>query len=219
MAKQPITPADAPSATTSATAAGHTNSQQSGTTGDELIDTINSVFALFRVNYHNQYYAAFGDTQLLNQTKKLWFESLKRFTPQQILQGAKLAIEQSEYLPTLHKMIVFCQGDPSSYGLPNPHQAYVEACNAPNPKTLQRWSHAAVYHAGRACGWYFIASNPEHIAFPVFKQHYQEWTDRVLNGEVLPDIEVPKLPSDTATPLSKDENRSRMKAMRESLKI
>ncbi len=32
-----------------------------------IVNTINQVFALFRINYHNQFYSAFSDTQLLQQ--------------------------------------------------------------------------------------------------------------------------------------------------------
>jgi len=183
------------------------------------VDTINQVFALFRVNFHNQYYAAFNDTQLLNQTKKLWLDSLARFTPQQILTGAKLAIERSDYLPTLHKMITFCQGDPQSHGLPDPHQAYVEACHAENPKSAHQWSHPAVYYAGKESGWHMLATSAEHLAFPIFKQTYQRWCDKVLSGEQLPVIEVPLIEQDTVTPLSKTENKSRLDALRKTLKI
>lgn len=211
---------------TSPTAAGLTNNllMNSLTTNkpldpDAQIDAINQVFALFRVNYHNQYYSAFNDTQLLNQTKILWRESLSRFTPEAILLAAKRAIEQSDYLPTLHKMIQYCQGDPSSYGLPNAHQAYVEACQARSPKTSHAWSHPAVYYAGRDTDWFFLATNPEHVAYPLFKEHYQRWCERVLAGETLAPIAVPQLSHETQTPLSKAENHQRLQAMRDSLKL
>lgn len=183
------------------------------------MDAINQVFALFRVNYHNQYYAAFNDTQLLNQTKKLWLDSLSRFPPSTILQAAKRAIESSEYLPTLHKMITCCQGDPASYGLPDVHRAYREACHAPSPKAGHEWSHAAVYFAGRDTDWHFLATSPEYIAFPRFKQQYQRWCERVMAGERLPQIQVTMLEVDTATPLSKKENKDRLKKLRKELKI
>ncbi|MGI1679721.1 MAG: hypothetical protein K6L75_13355 [Cellvibrionaceae bacterium] len=186
---------------------------------DAHIDTINQVFTLFRVNYHNQYYAAFSDTQLLNQTKKLWLESLSRFTPKQILSGAKLAIERSDYLPTLHKMITFCLGDPAMHGLPEPHQAYLEACRAGNPKSAFKWSHPAVYFAGKDAGWYYLSSTAEQMAFSVFKQHYRYWSEKTLSGEPLPDIEVPLLESDTSTPLEKNESKKRLNAMRKELNI
>jgi hypothetical protein len=218
MPDKPLTtkPANGPSSTTSPTAAGRTDT---GASKAEHIDALNQVFALFRVNYHNQYYAAFSDTQLLNQTKKLWLESLSRFAPGTILQAAKQAIEGSEYLPTLHKMIGYCQGDLARHGLPDAHRAYLEACHAPSPKSAYKWSHPAVYFAGRDTDWYFLATSPERVAFPLFKQQYQRWCERVMAGERLPEIEVKRLEADTATPLSKAENRDRLKHLRNELKI
>lgn len=204
---------------TSPTAAGPTESARKVAASAEHVDALNQVFALFRVNYHNQYYAAFSDTQLLNQTKKLWLDSLSRYTPGAILQAAKRAIEGSEYLPTLHKMITYCQGDPASYGLPDTRRAYVEACHAPSPKSAQSWSHPAVYFAGRDSDWYFLATSPEQKAFPVFRQNYQRWCERVFAGEKLPEIHVPMIESDTSTPLSKEENRDRLKNLRKTLEI
>lgn len=183
------------------------------------MDAINQVFALFRVNYHNQYYAAFSDTQLLNQTKKLWLESLSRFKPSTILQAAKRAIEGSEYLPTLHKMITYCQGDFASHGLPDPHRAYLEACHAPSPKAEYKWSHPAVYFAGRDTDWYLLASSPERVAFPLFREQYLRWCEKVIAGEALPEIKVARIEADTSTPLSAEENKRRLDDLRRELKI
>lgn len=175
------------------------------------------MFALFRINFHNQYHSAFGDVTTLNQAKRLWVESLQRFSPETILRGAKIAIEESEYLPTLHKMIGFCQGSYALHGLPNVHDAYVEACRAPSPKAAHAWSHPAVYYAGRSCDWYFLNTNPERVAFPIFRDHYLNLCDRVVRGETLPPPEVKRLPETTETPLSKDENLERLAALRDEL--
>ena len=67
------------------------------------------MFALFRLNYHNQYYAAYPDAEQLNQIKKLWLESLQDYPVEQILKGAKHALEHSEYLPTLNRMLECCR--------------------------------------------------------------------------------------------------------------
>ena len=37
------------------------------------------MFALFRLNYHNQYYAAFPDAEQLKQIKKLWLDALRDY--------------------------------------------------------------------------------------------------------------------------------------------
>lgn len=183
------------------------------------IDTINQVFALFRVNYHNQYYAALSDGQILNQTKKLWADSLSRFSSDTILLAAKRIIEESEYLPTLHKMIEYCRGNNRDYGLPDVRQAYIEACHASSPKTNHPWSHAAVYFAGRDSNWFFLANNGEHQTYPVFKENYQRWCEKVKAGQTLPAIEQKKLPESDAKPLDKTSSKKYLQKLRDSLQL
>jgi hypothetical protein len=209
------------SSTTAAGQADHhqREEQERPAPGDGHIDAINQVFALFRINYHNQYYAAFKDNELLNQARRLWLNSLAQFAPETILRGARKVIEESEYLPTLHRMIRACQGDPSKFGLVDAHQAYVEACRAPSPKAAYAWSHAAVYHAGCASDWYFLTTNAEKVAFPIFERHYLKLCERVMNGAELPAPNVPALPETIERPLSKEENAKRMEELRKQLDL
>ncbi len=186
---------------------------------DDLVDAINQVFALFRINYHNQYYAGFADVDLLNSAKRLWLSSLSHFAPETILRGARKVIEESEYLPTLNRMIRACQGDPEKFGLIDAHRAYVEACRAPSPKAAYAWSHPAIYHAGCASDWFFLSSNAEKTAFPIFERHYLKLCERVMNGEELPAPSVLALPQTIETPLSKEENAKRMEELRKQLQL
>ncbi len=183
------------------------------------VDAINEVFALLRINYHNQYYKAFDKVEVLNQIKRLWLESLCQFESEAILRGARRVIESSEYLPTLNRMIRACQGDPETFGLPDAHSAYLEACRAPSPKAAQRWSHAAVYHAGLASDWYFLANNAEKITYPVFERHYLRLCEQVMNGVRLPEPSAPALPESIEPPLSPDENQQRLAALRQQLDL
>lgn len=190
----------AASSTHSPTEAGHPESLPD----PDLIDAINQVFALFQVNYHNQYFSAFGDnTKSENLAKKLWLEKLKGFRPEVIYQAAEKIIADSEYLPTLHKMLTTCQqtGMPSS--LPNPRKAYEEACNAPSPKVEYPWSHPAVYLAARDCGWHFLANTIESVALQQYSDIYQQYCNRILAGESFT-IEKPEvLPETSSKPADK----------------
>jgi hypothetical protein len=215
---QQVTQEIAASSKTSPTEAGPTEPVRARATNAH-IDALNEVFALFRINYHNQYYKAYSDTQVLNQIKKLWLESLTQFEPQTILRGARKVIEESEYLPTLNRMIRACQGNPEAFGLPDSHTAYIEACRASSPKSTWRWSHPAVYHAGLASDWFFLANNSEKIAFPVFERHYQRLCERVMNGATLPLPDAPTLPETIETPLSREENQQRLEALRKQLDL
>ncbi len=173
------------------------------------------MFALFRLNYHNQYYAAYPDGEQLSQIKKLWLDSLHDYPVEQILKGARHAIENSEYLPTLNRMHECCQQGLVDLGLPAPHDAYLEACRAQAPRSAQVWSHPAVYLAGRDSDWFFLANNSERVTWPVYRDHYQGYCARVMRGERL-EVPAPEALEKPATkPLSREEQLRELRKLRE----
>lgn len=184
----------------------------------QLIDAINQIFALFQVNYHNQYFSAFGDnTKSENLAKKLWLSKVSDFSPDTILKAAEKIIAESEYLPTLHKMLNACRAVGMPAGLPTPRKAYQEVCNKPSPKAEQRWSHAAVYLSGRDCGWHFLANTIESKAFAPFAEVYQQYCERVLRGEEFT-IEPPQaLPENSEVPASKEHNQQQLDNLKQLL--
>jgi hypothetical protein len=185
---------------------------------DHLIDAINQVFALFRINYHNQFYSAYADTELLNQAKRLWLESLSRFSETQILSGAKKVIETSDYLPTLNRMIQRCEEQYNTEGLPSPHDAYLEACNASSPKAAAKWSHLAVYYAGAETGWYRLSHEAEATSFPAYREHYRRICQDIAQGRTL---EAPSqahlIEAENKPTLSKAQSRKELKRLKETL--
>ncbi|MFU8763012.1 MAG: replication protein P [Haliea sp.] len=211
----------AASPTTSATPPGRSKEAADGRrqVSEAHVEAINQVFALFRLNYHNQYYAAYPDAEQLKQIKKLWLESLAEYPVEQILRGARHAIENSEYLPTLHRMLECCREGIAGLGLPEPYQAYQEACRARSPRSAQAWSHPAVYLAGRDSDWFFLANNPERVTWPVFRQHYQDYCTRVLRGEHLTVPEEAALEQHAPEPLSTEQQLAQLKKLRESANL
>lgn len=141
------------------------------------------MFSLFRINYHNQYHAAFGDTVTVNQAKRLWKEGLQYFGNELILRAARRVIEESEYLPTLQRMLSACEASLADYGLPDPRKAYLEAANAPSPKNAQQWSHPIVYLAGKTVGWYAMSHVAENITYPAYRDAYRELLKEALGGK------------------------------------
>lgn len=202
----------AASATTSPTQAGQ--SDQSAEDRAQRIEALNQVFALFRLNFNNQFYAAFPDSEQLNQVKRLWLDTLAEFPPEVLLRGAKVAIEQSEYLPTLHRMIESCQRGLSDFGLPSPRDAYLEACNATSPKQDFSWSHPAIYLAGRDSDWFFLANNTENLTWPVFREHYQKYVKRALGGEQFVIPERKALEQQPSTPMDTEARKAALKELR-----
>lgn len=201
------------SRTTSPIPPGQTEERRSP--GEAHIETINQVFALFRLNFHNQYYAAYPNAEQLKQIKKLWLDSLADYPAEQILKGAKHAIENSEYLPTLHRMHECCQQGLAELGLPMARDAYLEACKAPAPRSAQPWSHPAVYLAGRDSDWFFLANNEERISWPVYRDHYTRYCTRALRGETL-EIPTPEaLEKRPHEPLTAEAQLKELRLLRE----
>ena len=203
--------------TTSATPAGQAD--RSTEPEEALVDTINQVFALFRLNYHNQYYAAWSDSQQLGQVKRLWLEALSGFSADLILRGARRAIEESEYLPNLKRMLGSCAEALAELGLPTPERAYEEACLAPSPKLHATWSHPAVYLAGRDYGWHNLANLSQQDALPGYRESYQHWVSKVLKGEAIAIPERAKLPESSEASMSLDDRKQALKELRTKLGI
>ena len=101
--------------------------------------------------------------------KKLWLNKLANFTTNTIYRASEKIIEDSEYLPTLNKMIQICLTCSLPKELPTAKEAYFEACNKPTPKASQAWSHPIVFLAGRDTGWSILHSQIEGQHFLDFK--------------------------------------------------
>ena len=136
-------------------------------------------------------------------------ENLASFEPRVISQATHAVIKHSDYLPTISKIVKACVNIASGSSLPDVYDAYVEACQATSPRQNYRWSHPAVYYAGKKSDWHFLVSSDKKNALPVFTMHYQNLCEAIANGETLPPIKQLALPSETTTPLSKKENAKR----------
>jgi hypothetical protein len=190
--------------------------QNNATPTDGQMTAINQIFELFRFNYHNQFLKAFPDLDTLNMAKRLWLRLLGDYSGEVIMRAAERAVKENSWLPNVHEVLSRCDVA-EVLGLPSAHAAYVEACRAPSPKKDYRWSHPAVYFAGRATDWFFIANEPEEKVFPVFKRNYDILLQRLQNGETL-EMDIPvALPENVNIPVSRDEQKKRMEHLLSSL--
>jgi hypothetical protein len=178
----------------------------------EQKEAINQIFELFRFNYHNQFLKAFPDLNTMTMAKRLWARLLAEYSGEVIMRAAEKAVKESSWLPNVHEVLARCDIS-EVLGLPSAHAAYVEACRAPSPKKEFNWSHPAVYFAGRATDWFFIANETEQKAFPVFKRNYDLLLQRVQAGETLEIDLPPALTNGLETPLSRDEQKVRLKGL------
>lgn len=183
------------------------------------IDAINQIFAEFELAYHNQFHKAYAQEGSLKLAKKYWLSCLADFLPEVILRAARQVVKSQEYLPTVASMVSACENALPLFGLPTPQAAYIEACCAPEPKHGYQWTHPAVYLAGKTTGWFALASETQSVIFPVFEYNYHALCQQVVRGARL-DINIPPaLPETIPAPLSAEENKARMKTLREQLEL
>lgn len=183
----------------------------------DRVDAINQIFAEFEFAYHNQFHKAFADNDSLVIAKKYWLSSLEDYSPLQIVQAAKKIIRSQDYLPSIAAIVTACESGLDLFGLPSTRQAYIEACAATPPRKEFAWSHPAIYHAGRAAGWFLLGNESESVAFPVFEYHYTLICKKVMHGEKLDTVQPAPIPQKMEEPLEPEELRKRIAKMREEL--
>lgn len=205
----------------SKTASKSTQGQAAGGTqfSRDHVDAINQLFAEFELAYHNQYRKAYAQDGSEALAKKYWLNCLRDYSPEVIIRAGRQVVRSQEFLPTIAALVAACENAWLLFGLPPAHAAYVEACCAAEPKAAQTWSHPAVYLAGKATSWFALATEPQSVIFPVFEYNYLQLCRRVVQGEELHHDIRPALPEAIAQPLSPEENKARMQALRRQLDI
>jgi hypothetical protein len=146
--------------------------------------------------------------------KQLWARLLVDFPAETIMFAAEQVVKQQKFLPNVHDVVVACNSSAHKLlGMPDAHSAYIEACRAPSPKKEFKWTHPAVYYAGRSSDWFFLASSVESKAFPVFERNYAMLIERVAAGENI-EIELPKaLPDHIEKPIKRKDLQEKMKQL------
>lgn len=112
-------------------------------------------------------------------------EDFRRLTARQIKNGLTRACK-GEFLPSMGRLIQCCQPDLNELGLPDAQQAWQEACNHSHEVIQHRWSHEAVYLAGRRVGWHAIRSSGGDVQVSrlrkIFTDAYQQLVDDTIRG-------------------------------------
>lgn len=166
--------------------------------------------------------SALTDMRLIQKDEeqyRTWAASLQDLSDMELRRGLHNARDFKGYfsLPAFRDL---CKVTPENLGLPSAHAAYLEACQSPpGHKDRHKWSHPAVYHAGCACGWFELANLTEQQAFPRFRHAYEALVNRVLAGESLT-VRVPEaLENNPRRPLTPEQNRDRLNAMRKAVNL
>jgi hypothetical protein len=134
-----------------------------------------------------------------------WLKVLGDLKPGHIRSGFEtLCRVRPDFLPDALEFRKLCLG---ITGLPEVREAYVEAANARRPYDKQQYSHPIVYHAGKACGFTYLASYPEKVALPRFTAFFNLLVKRIENGEVL-EAPTPELLEHKPAPYDPDQHRA-----------
>ncbi|ELU16560.1 hypothetical protein CAPTEDRAFT_203755 [Capitella teleta] len=121
-----------------------------------------------------------------HERKRLYSDDdFRRLTARQIKNGLTTACK-GEWLPSIGRLIQCCQPDLNELGLPGMEEAWQEACNHSHEVIQHRWSHEAVYLAGRRVGWHGIRSASGDIQVQrlkkIFTDAYQHLVDDTIRG-------------------------------------
>lgn len=119
---------------------------------------------------------------------------------------------EKPFMPNPTEFVEMCQE--STGALPGYREAYQEACRYAGDLCNAKWTHPAIYVAGKAVGWFELRNRPEKETWPTYKQAYKDALARVSAGEVL-EAYVPKQRIAHTNVFEKDLNTpGRLKALR-----
>lgn len=136
--------------------------------------------------YSRDFAKKFGDhldTAAVEYAKKLYEAGI---SDKQMISGVeafkrKASTEPFSVNPA--EFVALCAPTASEVGMPLVEDAYRECCRYSSWIANHRWSHDAVYLAGRAVGWGVLQTKPEKYSWPIFEKKYAALIDRVAGGE------------------------------------
>ena len=163
-----------------------------------FIEAIDNLFLKLELSYHYQFYKVFGTDHRLNEAKKLWAESLKKYPAECINAAVETVIQANDYLPTLTEILKACSGSMGTINIPTPEEAFIEAQKSSSPKQSFPWTHPIIYWAGREVGWELINSQNNHT-FQAFSKTYLRLVKEMKAGKEFQGAPIEE--SDTFKPL------------------
>ncbi len=135
------------------------------------------------LSYHYQFYKVFGTDYRLNEAKKLWAESLKKFPAECINAAVETVIQSNDYLPTLTEILKACSGSMGTINIPTPQEAFIEAQKSSSPRQNFPWTHPIIYWAGKEVGWDLVNSQNNSNTFQAFSKAYMRMVKEMKAGK------------------------------------
>ena len=149
----------------------------------EYIESIDALFLKLELAYHYQFYKVFGTDDKLNEGKKLWANSLKKYEVSIINEASEEIIHTQPYFPTLTDIVKLCEQLKKTTSLPSADEAFIEARKSFSPRKKYNWSHPIIYLAGKKTGWNFLNEKDGRDIFYDFKKNYEHLVKAVNNGK------------------------------------
>ncbi len=176
---------------TSRTPTGNSEATAEPTTISNQTKTlINMLFARFMAIYGHKFKSCFETQDEIRIAKREWALSMQGYSEAELVAAISRCKETLAWMPTISEFITILNEQSGNFGLPPAKIAYEEVCRYADHPTQHDWTHVALYHAGKATGWFRLRSETEDRVFPDFLYNYQVICRRVRAGEDL-SIEVP----------------------------
>ena len=149
-----------------------------------FIEAIDNLFLKMELSYHYQFYKVFGTDDRLREAKKIWAQSLKKYSTESIDDAIENVIQSNDYLPTLTEILKACAKTSGIKDIPSPQEAFIEAQKSSSPRKSYPWSHPVVYWAGREMGWGVLNnSQKNNDSFEIFTKIYRRMIGEMKNGK------------------------------------
>lgn len=122
------------------------------------------------------------------------------------------------FIPPPGEFIQWCQPSPEMLGLPALATAFREATRNAHPAMAGRgkWSHDAVWHAAKECGFENLNKLPSDASSKLFERNYTIAVRRLMAGEPLQKMPL-ALPAEVAARRTPQVGNSALAAMRARL--
>lgn len=152
--------------------------------------TVQVINALFRelMAIFPAWKQAWPDQEAIGAAKATW---TKAFMAEKItrIEQIRFGIEQcrklgSDFAPSVGKFIKLCQPTPEMLGIPPLAKAFRESCRNAHPSMAGQanWSHQAVWHTAKECGFESLNRLETTLALKLFERNYTITIRRLIEG-------------------------------------
>lgn len=186
--------------------------------GRQTATVINSLFRELR-SIFGAWKQAWPDMATYKAAKRQWLKAFLEAginSPEQ-LQFGLMRCRQSgrEFIPAPGKFIEWCQPSPEMLGLPTLTAAFREACRNAHPSMAGQgeWTHDAVWHAAKECGFESLNRLPADLSLKLFERNYTIAVRRVVAGQPLQKMPL-ALPRAVASRSTPEVGRAALAALR-----